>query len=40
METTANILGPILMVIGFLIIFASTGALFYSLWPRSKKEEN
>ncbi len=38
METTANILGPILLVVGLLIVFVSTGALFYSLWPRSKKE--
>ena len=38
METTANILGPILFVVGLLMILGGTGALFYSLWPRSKKQ--
>jgi hypothetical protein len=38
METTAPILGPILFVIGFTIILASAGVLFYSLWPRAKRQ--
>ena len=37
METTANILGPILLIVGLLMILGGTGGLFYSLWPRSKK---
>ena len=38
METTANILGPILLVVGLLMIIGATGALFYSLWPRAHKQ--
>ena len=38
METTANIIGPILLVVGLLMILGATGALLYSLWPRSHKQ--
>lgn len=38
METTAYILGPILLVVGLLMVLGGTGALFYTLWPRSKKQ--
>ena len=38
METTANILGPILLVIGLLMILGGTGGLLYYYWPRSPKQ--
>ena len=39
METTAPILGPILAVVGLLMILGSVGVLFYSSWPRSKRQQ-
>ncbi len=39
METTAPILGPILAIVGLLIILGSFGVLFYSSWPQLKRQQ-
>ena len=39
METTAPILALILAVVGLLMILGSVGVLFYSSWPRSKRQQ-
>ena len=39
METTAPILGPILAVVGLLMILGNVGVLLYSSWPRSKRQQ-
>ena len=38
MDPTSPLLGFILTLVGILMITVSAGALFYSLWPRSKKQ--
>ena len=39
METTANILGPILAIFGLLMILGGVGGLLYSLWPHPNSRQ-